>query len=1151
MGGRGQGRRGSVRSPPRPSGPPRAYGSPTDGAARKALPTRSSPQGVLRGAGEGGGGGAGGRLLRRFRTKARRRGLGGDVRQMRHVIAARVLQDTPPRKTGGGNPSVTRSDSAWGWDGEEGEGGGNELEDVELLAGMASSDTNYAEVRSRLNGQILELMAANVSEALPRYCLPSAIARVEAKKPGEKKRALPKVDLSFPITFSSSSSLSSSSSESSLASSANEPPPPMPHHGERGDGEAAEAMLPRVHHFVMTVPRKRLSPSASPRVGSQSRMSTGRGGEEEGSRRGRREGAGSTGGGGGGGGGGGDGSVNRQESDRRWAIAKAPQGTFPAAIDRDSNIVLHGACLTVWRKADHEEDEGDLWGRDSDDDDEEDGARAKTTAYVPRCVCALSFDPLFDTLRAVALARGGHPETARALMVGRGDGGVELSAAAQRDHHLVSSSSGGGESLATAAGGAAVAAAGGGEKAGVRLEWGLGDAATLKAGRPPLPILPPPPPTPGPTLPSVFAPSLSREAGGDAAGPLRKPPPLVQSNSAPDSMGDWSSTGEGGYSTEEEGPWRGGGGGGGGGAIGGGSGDRIAGGLSAFGLPPLVPLDHPVEPLFQALSSDNVLLALSALMCERPVLVTCSVRSLLSVAVSSLKALLHPLDWHHAYAPLLPAAEVVSFWRSKVALDKKTALNHGRSGSPPRITPGSWGASGRGGRGIPGGGGGSPPTPRVRATPFLVGLDGELVRMAMRKGGGSGKGVKAGPRGAGEVWGVASSEPCMVPEGAEEEAGASGIATTQPSSALLEVVRCMVKQSVHVDLDHDDITWPPPQAPDPTPAEEGGVGGTAKADSLGSGKEKKNGGEEAAGADATGEEGGGVGAPPVWPEEAARRARRVVQSTLFPDFETFDVVSETPPQVDDFDDDDDSALFKCSGLSGGGAEASLRDKVEAFRTSAAAASAPRRGISGGAGTLTESIVGMYIPTAADLALRAAVAGLVASVLGRVKEFTTLFAQAGLMRFDTAGFVKAVATRGSGGGSKTDAGGGNAGGGSFALVGGGGGGGASTATGSAPSGVSEGSGAPAGGHAAGSNTADDEAAPVVVGAAAVDDGSVAEGAGGEGGLCGVPGTELCMELVRTRAFAALLSDEVFADVDLETVQGELRLHSRQIRKSAPS
>lgn len=38
------------------------------------------------------------------------------------------------------------------------------------------------QVRSRLNGQILELMAANVTEALPRYCMPSAIARVEAKK---------------------------------------------------------------------------------------------------------------------------------------------------------------------------------------------------------------------------------------------------------------------------------------------------------------------------------------------------------------------------------------------------------------------------------------------------------------------------------------------------------------------------------------------------------------------------------------------------------------------------------------------------------------------------------------------------------------------------------------------------------------------------------------------------------------------------------------------------------------------------------------------------------------------------------------------------------------------------------------------------------
>lgn len=36
-----------------------------------------------------------------------------------------------------------------------------------------------------------------------------------------------------------------------------------------------------------------------------------------------------------------------------------------------------------------------------------------------------------------------------------------------------------------------------------------------------------------------------------------------------------------------------------------------------------------------------------------------------------------------------------------------------------------------------------------------------------------------------------------------------------------------------------------------------------------------------------------------------------------------------------------------------------------------------------------------------------------------------------------------------------------------------------------------------------------------------------------------GTEMCLELVRTRAFAALLSDEVFSDVDLESVQVNYR------------
>ncbi|CAN0412114.1 unnamed protein product [Ectocarpus fasciculatus] len=94
-------------------------------------------------------------------------------------------------------------------------------------------------------------------------------------------------------------------------------------------------------------------------------------------------------------------------------------------------------------------------------------------------------------------------------------------------------------------------------------------------------------------------------------------------------------------------------------------------------------------------------------------------------------------------------------------------------------------------------------------------------------------------------------------------------------------------------------------------------------------------------------------------------------------------VSENPPEAADFDDDE-SMLFKCSGLSGSGAEASLRDKIEACR-SAASARTPTRGSVGGGGTasatdtttLTEPVVGMYIPTPADLTLPAGAAGLVA------------------------------------------------------------------------------------------------------------------------------------------------------------------------------
>lgn len=35
----------------------------------------------------------------------------------------------------------------------------------------------------------------------------------------------------------------------------------------------------------------------------------------------------------------------------------------------------------------------------------------------------------------------------------------------------------------------------------------------------------------------------------------------------------------------------------------------------------------------------------------------------------------------------------MGFWKSKVLLDKRSALSQGRSGSPPRITPQQWGST--------------------------------------------------------------------------------------------------------------------------------------------------------------------------------------------------------------------------------------------------------------------------------------------------------------------------------------------------------------------------------------------------------------------------------------------------------------------------
>lgn len=279
-------------------------------------------------------------------------------------------------------------------------------------------------------------------------------------------------------------------------------------------------------------------------------------------------------------------------SSRRWGT-RSVKGSFPLAIDRENNLVLHAACATVWRKLERRDEEEE----DATTEKKYKGKRGgkgeliETTAYVPRCVCALSFDPLFDTLRAVALARGGFPEEGRALMLGGvGDGA-------------------GGRSLPGGGGGATV-------------QWGLGDAATLQAAPPPLPIISAPLAPPAPTLPTIFAPATrvarsptgrrgigagaGTAAGGGGGLPARAPP-LVLAISAAESTGGWSVESEGDSSVwsigtvemgakaaakeaaraaareAEEGKRSGM------------EPDR----WSSFGLPPLVPLDHPVEPLFQ------------------------------------------------------------------------------------------------------------------------------------------------------------------------------------------------------------------------------------------------------------------------------------------------------------------------------------------------------------------------------------------------------------------------------------------------------------------------------------------------------------------------------------------------------------------------
>lgn len=250
----------------------------------------------------------------------------------------------------------------------------------------------------------------------------------------------------------------------------------------------------------------------------------------------------------------------------------------------------------MWRKVEQPQPQAQAEGSGGDGGGRQvaaENAATKTTAYVPRCVCALSFDPLFDTLRAVALARGGFPEEGRALMLGTGagapadvgGGGGPAAAASGGSDKLSPCDVGSGGAAANTTVVSASSAAG--------LEWGLGDTATLRVGPPPLPIFRAPTPAPASTLPSMFAPAFKatlRPAGEDETKPQGRELPLLRAASGYEWTAAWSEEVE-----EDEAP-----------PVlppeakEGSSGEEdMGGGWSSLGFPPLMPLDHPVEPLFQ------------------------------------------------------------------------------------------------------------------------------------------------------------------------------------------------------------------------------------------------------------------------------------------------------------------------------------------------------------------------------------------------------------------------------------------------------------------------------------------------------------------------------------------------------------------------
>ena len=83
--------------------------------------------------------------------------------------------------------------------------------------------------------------------------------------------------------------------------------------------------------------------------------------------------------------------------------------------------------------------------------------------------------------------------------------------------------------------------------------------------------------------------------------------------------------------------------------------------------PPLVRslpqhVDASFLPLFQALSPETLLKAVTAILLERPVILKSSCRSLTMLASEGLRRLIYPFAWLQPYQPLLPVGGICSFW---------------------------------------------------------------------------------------------------------------------------------------------------------------------------------------------------------------------------------------------------------------------------------------------------------------------------------------------------------------------------------------------------------------------------------------------------------------------------------------------------------